>query len=142
MSTIRDYLVNDMKFSPFGDLDVICAWLGIDADADKDSILVLERPKCPTCDGFGWVSGARPDARCPTCDGTGYVPDPWATVDGCLDWLRERKALVYFAPNQPANDGGAWVKYVGPSGEWEFSRDDDFHAALIAACRDVQAATP
>jgi hypothetical protein len=105
-----------------------------------EGLLVVQRQKCPTCEGDGTVRRANPDDRfyvnkpCPICHGKRYVPDEWATVDGCLDWLRERFGarcgLIL------TDDGcGVWV----PGHTYRFD-GPTLHDALIAACVAVQEA--
>lgn len=111
--------------------------LGVDPDLPAGSIVVTERPKCPTCEGEGWGPwkvgdgyGRKERSECPTCKGTGYVPAEWATVDRCLTWLRERGI-----DGQAAGwtDGFA-VHLVGSERPISAAT---LHAALIAACKAV-----
>jgi hypothetical protein len=96
-----------------------------------EGLLVVQRPKCPTCGGDGVVRRSNPDDRfyvtepCPTCHGTGYVPAEWATVDACFDWLRERGSRI--------DDLLELLRSCLVSRY-------PFHAALIATCVGVQEA--
>jgi hypothetical protein len=58
--------------------------LGIDPDADEHSIVVTQRPKCPTCEGSGYgvldLDRSVEPEPCSTCKGTGYVPAERTTV--------------------------------------------------------------
>jgi hypothetical protein len=144
MTTIRDALgaYTDAEFRAFG----------IDPDADEHSIFVVQRPKCPTCEGTGEVmvdsasmvgipGGLMPD-RCPTCFGTGYVPPEWATVDGSLDWLMNR-GWWFAAP--PEKTLTLWrvafrTPYTDSPPRSLFTTRPTLHAALIAACVAIQEA--
>jgi hypothetical protein len=144
MTTIRDALAVEVHESTLAHMVMIefLERLGIDPDADEHSILVVQRSKCPTCEGKGEVCEcpgvmlSLPDARCPTCDGKRYVPAKWATVDACLDWLRDHGAGELASAAGPTHSHGYGVVMTNV---WT-GDGPTLHAALIAACVAVQEA--
>lgn len=72
------------------------------------------------------------------------LPAEWATVDRCLDWLREHTGFADFVYG-PHENGDAYVfaswETAGGSANahWRVeTRGPTLHAALVAACRAVQ----
>lgn len=66
------------------------------------------------------------------------LPVEWATVDRCLDWLRDRD----YPPRIDLDADGAWVTIFDGFGDAQDSfRASTLHAALIAACQAVQETT-
>ena len=130
--------------------EAVIAALGIDPDLPGTSIVVTERPKCPACEGTGWISptghgmshGDEGDP-CSTCDGTGYVPDEWATVDRCLGWLRVRGREAGMPQwNGDGYDVDVFEGFDGFDVKVSNVLGFTYHAALVAACRAVQDGEP
>ncbi|HVE28288.1 MAG TPA: hypothetical protein VNC22_22930 [Sporichthya sp.] len=130
MTTIHKDIVDLLTpGSGFASIDAtnILEALGIDPDADEHSILVLQRPECPTCDGGSIVDPVDPrrslmPSLCPTCKGTGYVPahvevptPGWDTKTRCA----------------------CGSEFTSRCEFWKHQAD-----AYVAACRAVQEAQP